>query len=424
MSENRNEDGTFTSAEPLVGQEGVEADQGFTRMPEAVEDRPEPTSDIMSEVKSLQAKREQSDTDIVDLAYRRPDGEISPQNLTVPFDVAVKNIGDFHAAEAEVARRVDDSTLSRYVDGLRGEVLAENPDLAKDFGLSKEEVAAAAAVKAEDASPSEINDAARAEMAKQATEEPSPYDGIEGLDEPTRQALKVPAIREAVEKEFTKAAETQQAYTVALQQGQQVARATIASLAPQLNDMPLEMWPQAIQAIAQTDPVRGKLVVDTLQNWNAIQQAEQQQRQYQTHAERQRIEAWGKGQDAEVMKAVGELSPIQKQEFVNDTLSFFQSNGVQRDELAREVERNPALRSKSFQLMAWQAHQYRQMQKAAKPIAQKNLPPVTRPGTSVHRSSGDNSSQIAALQKQVASLTGDKQVRAAAKLQALQRKTG
>ena len=74
-----------------------------------------------------------------------------------------------------------------------------------------------------------------------------PYADIEGPDEPTRQALKVPAIREAVEKEFTKAAETQQAYTVALQQGQQVARATIAALAPQLDGIPA-------RAMARSDP--------------------------------------------------------------------------------------------------------------------------------------------------------------------------
>jgi hypothetical protein len=234
--------------------------------------------------------------------------------------------------------------------------------------------------------------------------------------------MKVPQIREAVEKEFTKAAETQQAYTTALQQGQQVARATIAALAPQLNEMPLESWPQAIQAIAQVDPVRGKLVVDTLQNWNAIQQAEQQQRQYHSHVERQRMEAWGKSQDAEVTKAIGKLTPVQGQEFADDTLAFFESNGVTRDQLSRAIDRNPVLRDKSFQLMAWQAHRYRQMQKAAKPIAQKNLPPVTRPGTSVHRSSSDNSSTIQRLQNKVANSTGHAAIRAAAELQRALRK--
>lgn len=404
MSETRNEAGQFTSSEPLTGQLGVEADMGYTPM-DGPQDHPESESDLRTEAAKLAESRVQADP-LIDLGYRQTaDGEPTPPNKTVSLEKAAADMSSYHQTIDEDVRRVDDAQLARYVDGMRAEVLADNPALAKDLGLSEQEVAAAAAAKAE--AEGEKTEAIKAEKNVEPTDDP--YADIEGLEPATREALKNPQIRTAIEKEFTRAAETQQAYTTALQQGQQVARATIASLAPQLNDMPLELWPQAIQAIAQVDPVRGKLVVDTLQNWNAIQQAEQQQQQYQTHIERQRIEAWGKGQDAEVMKAVGNLSPVQKQEFVNDTLSFFQSNGVQRDELAREVERNPALRSKSFQLMAWQAHQYRQLQKAPKAIATRDLPPVTRPGTSVHRSSGDNNStKIAGLQKQLETATGHK----------------
>jgi hypothetical protein len=415
----RNDAGQFASAEPLTGQAGIEADHGYVPMDDAPQDHPEAESDLRTEAARLAESRVPDDP-IIDLGYRQTsDGEPTPAHKTVSLEKAASDLGTYHQTIDEEVRRVDDATLARHVDSLRAEALADNPDIARDLGLSAEKVAAAKAAEAE-AKGEEPTAAVKAEKTVEPTAD-DPYANIEGLDEPTKAAMRVPQIREAVEKEITKAAETQQAYTAALQQGQQVARATIASLAPQLNEMPLEMWPQAIQALAEVDPVRGKLVVDTLNNWNTIQKAEAQQQQYQTQVERQRIAAWSKGQDAEVEKVIGKLTPVQGQEFANDTLAFFESNGVPQEALQREIDRNPSLRSKSFQLMAWQAHQYRKMMGAPKAVATKTLPPVTRPGTSVHRSSGDSSGQIAALQKQIAGLTGDKAVRAAAKLARLQR---
>ncbi|MFY9953787.1 hypothetical protein [Bradyrhizobium sp.] len=158
---------------------------------------------------------------------------------------------------------------------------------------AKEEVAAAEAAKAE--AEGEKTEAIKTEK---NVEPDDPYSDIEGLEPATREAMKVPQIRQAVEKEFTKAAETQQAYTAALQQGQQVARATIAALAPQLDGIPLEQWPQAIQAIAQADPVRGKLVADTLSNWSQIQERQQLVDHHQQQVSRQHFESFAKSEDA------------------------------------------------------------------------------------------------------------------------------
>jgi hypothetical protein len=419
MSEDqpRSEAGQFASAEPLTGIDSVEEAQGFTRMPEAVEDRPEPTSDIMSEVKNLQAKREQSDTDIVDLAYRRPDGEPSPPNLTVPLDKAVSDISEYHKLETEGARRVDDLTLAKHVDSLRAEALADNPDIARELGLSAEEVAAAKAAEAE-AKGEEPTAAIKAEQ----TAEPAaddPYSDIEGLEPETREALKKPQIRQAIENEINKAAQTQQAYTVALQQGQQVARATIAALAPQLDGIALEHWPAAIQAIAQADPVRGKLVADTLSNWSQIQERQQLVDHHQQQVSRQNFESYVKSEDARVEQlAKAEGIAVDNAKIV----SYWESQGVSRNQFVQFCINNPAAASAEGRLMVLKAQRYDEMMKAPKPKATRDLPPVTRPASSAMHARGDSSStKIASLQKQLETATGHKAARIGAQLLAARR---
>ncbi|MFY9953786.1 hypothetical protein [Bradyrhizobium sp.] len=72
--------------------------------------------------------------------------------------------------------------------------------------------------------------------------------------------------------------------------------------------------------------------------------------------------------------------------------------------------------------MVLKAQRYDEMMKAPKPRATKELPPVTRPGTSVHRSSGDNNStKIAGLQKQLESATGHRAAKIGAQLLAAKR---
>ena len=83
---------------------------------------------------------------------------------------------------------------------------------------------------------------------------------MDGLDPETKQALKNPQVRQALEQEFAKVDHARDQYATSLQHGQQMLQATVAALAPQLNGMPLEHWPQAIQALAQVDPVRAQLV--------------------------------------------------------------------------------------------------------------------------------------------------------------------
>jgi hypothetical protein len=424
----RNESGQFASSEPLLGREGIEADLGYKPMPEP-EDRPEPESDIKAEVERLQASRAPADDPVVPIEYQRLDtGEKAPTNETVDLDRAAKDLSTYHGQQADEMRRTDDVNLTRYIDGMRAEVLEANPEIAKELGLSKEEIAAAKAAKAEEASPSEFNDAARAEMAKQATEEPTSddiYSNIEGLEPETREALKKPQVRAFLE---TNAAETDQAvqsYKTGLQTAHSFAQAAVVTLVPELAQIPPEQWAPIANALKlQGDPRGQQLerllsnVANVSQHQQVIAHHEQAQRHYQFETLRQEY-----GKQSE--QVLGPMTPAEKYAMAEDLVSYLGEYGLNREQVLQEAKTNLAFSHPAFNALAKDALKWRAQQKAVRAVPVRgNLPPVTRPGTSFHRSSGDNSSQIAALQKQVASLTGDKAARAAAKLQALQRKAG
>jgi hypothetical protein len=273
MSEDRAENGQFTAAEPLTGQAGIEADLGYTRMPED-EAPPEAKSDIRAEVEKLQASRVPADDPVVPIEYARiATGEKIPLNETISLEKAATDLSTYHAQQAEEARRTDDADIARYVDGLRAEALEANPEIAKELGLSKEEVAAAKAATDEPKQDATADTQKSTAAAQEASDDP--YADVEGLEPETREALKKPQIREAIEREINKAAETQQAYSAGLQSAQQFGQAALLALAPELAQVPLERWGEGIQILARSDPARAQQISQMLGNVAAINERQQ-----------------------------------------------------------------------------------------------------------------------------------------------------
>jgi hypothetical protein len=417
----RNDDGTFAPAEPLLGQEGIEADLGYVPMPEPEQDHPEPESDLRTEVERLQASRAPEADPVVEIQYQRLDnGEKMPINQTVSLERAADDLGSWHAAQNEDRARSVSADFAKELDRSRGELLKANPELAKEqLGLSDEEVAAAEAAKAE--ADGEKPAAIKAEKNAQPEDEPSPYDSVEGLEPATREALKNPQIREAVEKEFSKVAEAQTQYAEGLKGAHQFGQAALLAVAPELAQVPVEMWGEAVGILAQSNPARAQQVAQLLQNVQTIAQAQAYQTYQQTQEQRQQVETLRRQYNDASAKFLPKTVAEQTQ-LAEDFADYVGELGVSREQLLHEWKNNLALHHPAFQRMVVDAMKYRAIQKAPKAAAHRDLPPVQRPGTSVHRSSGDNSSQIRALQNQLWGLTGDKAVRAAAKLARLQRK--
>jgi hypothetical protein len=425
MNESRDESGQFTSPEPTTGIAAVEESQGYKSMPAPAE--PEIAEQSIEEaVANQQAGRAAAEPsqDIIEVGYQK-DGERVDPNETVSLDRASTDLGKYHGEMNATAERHLSAEFRAEVLKQRADLIEAAPELSEQLGLdAAETLAKAEAAKAAE-QPTETNDAAR--LAEPATQSDA-FDTIEGLEPELKEVLrKSPQAREFLEKNAAETETFSKAYSAALQNGQQLMRGTVAALAPQLNQIPFENWAAAITQIAQTDPVRGKLIVDTLQNWNAIQQQDQLQRtyhesvsQHEAAAQRQALETWRAEQNALVDKAIP-LTRVAKAEFADDLVNYVAGFGVTRADLSRALEHNPLLSSAAFQHMAYQAVQYDKMMKAPKPRATPASVPVTRPGTASHRTSG-NDSTVSSLQRQLAAAPSQQQqLKIAAKLLAAKR---
>jgi hypothetical protein len=410
MSERDSDSGQFTSPEPLTGGEGVEADHGFSRMAEP--EKPEILeSTIEQEAANLKASREvELPQDVVEIRYRDPTGAKVPETETIPLPRGQKDLADYHGALNAEATRHLSNEFALEVDKLRASALAANPELADSLGLSKEDIAAAAEAVAPEISATDVP----TEQATQA----DPYADIEGLDEPTRQAMKVPQIREAVEKEFNKAEEIKTAYSTGLNNAQQFAQASLLAIAPELGNVPIDRWGEGIQILAQANPARGQQLAQMFQNLAALNERQQLVAHHEQARRHHQFEAYVKGQDVQAKE-------LAKKEGINldysKLYSYWEGMGVSRQQLAQMYRSNPATASAEAQITQMKAALYDEMMRAPKPIPTRATVPVTRPGTASHRPSGDNSSTIRALQKQLDNATSEKALRIAAKLQSLKR---
>jgi hypothetical protein len=200
-----------------------------------------------------------------------------------------------------------------------------------------------------------------------------------GVERDVAEALAKPQVRAAVEAELAKAESVKGEYAQALQAGQQMLQATVAALAPQLDGMPLELWPQAIQTLAQVDPARANLVADTLQKWGAIQQAQQQAQQQQAYIAHQQFEATAKAEDARLDelfngdKAAAEAATAA-------TFEYLKEQGLRQDQLLPLFKANPILSTAEARQLVWKATQYDRIQQAKVTAAAKPAPQVQRPG--------------------------------------------
>jgi hypothetical protein len=409
MTESRNADGTFAPAELSTGLAAVEEAQGYTAMPEP-EDRPEPVSDIKQEAERLAASRAPEDP-VIEIAYRDGAGDIVDTAQTVSAERAGKDLNVYHAALNDVAKATGDADVSRFVDTIRAEALAENPEIAKDLGLSKEEVAAAKTVEVEAAAPE----------APAQQSEPDPYADIPGLEAETNEWLKKapPQGKQFLEQNAAETDRAVETFKAGVTQAQTFGQGAMLALAPELAQVPLDRWGEGIQILAQADPARGQQLARMFQNVAALNERQQLVEHYQNDQRRTQFETYRAQQNAIINKAVP-MTHAAKAEFADDLLNYVADFGVTRENLVQAMESNPLMHHAAFQ-MAYDAVRYNKMMKAPKPTPTRNAVPLTRPGTATHRPAGDNSTSIRALERQLESATGHRAARLGAKLLAAKR---
>ncbi|MEH2627074.1 hypothetical protein V1292_005129 [Bradyrhizobium sp. AZCC 1719] len=376
--ENRNDAGQFTSAEPLVGERAAEAAAGYIpHVEEPVEKGPEDAKELGESLAELRGHNAEPEPV---LGLTDPD-DTEPKQAFSQAQL-VDAIAEERRTHDSLVEVVNQAEIAAWADNLRAHLAPElNPEILKQ-------------------QPKET------QVSQPADSEPVP----EGLDPEVHKALKHPQVREAIEQELLRAETVKGEYTQALQAGQQMLQATVAALAPQLDGMPLELWPQAIQSLAQVDPVRANLVADTLQKWGAIQQAQQQVQQQQAYVQHQQFEATVTAEDARLDEMFG--GDKAAADAANDaTITYLSEHGIPRHQMMSVFKANPVLQTAEARRTIWEAGQYRKIQQAKAAVAAaKPAPQVQRPGiaaSAAERQASSVDARTARARAKIASGNGD-----------------
>jgi hypothetical protein len=388
-------DGTFTSGEQKFGLAGVGADAGYTQFstPQqddpGIEDNPEVLRAEFDKFVERGGDVGDPDYDPDPIVLQDSDGKQLPENVTVTAEQAGAALSGYqHQVGSYVEGMVLDNLVAD-IDAARAQVLKNDPSLANEYGLDPAQVAANAAKLEQKAEQTE-------QPTTDATKEPVAEAPVDGLEPKLAEALKHPQVRAAVEEEIGKAGQARQQYETALNFTHALAQQSLVEKLPELAQVPVDQWANAIVAIAQQDPNRVGNALDSIKRVNDVQVASQQYQKIQETQRQQQIETWAKDQSAkhdawlaqEGVK-VSELNPSME--------SYLERVGTNRDEIMQLAQRVPELRSDTFQRIFTDAIRFHAMQSAAKPLATRGLPPVVRPGASGASRVNDNSSKLAAL---------------------------
>jgi hypothetical protein len=241
----------------------------------------------------------------------------------------------------------------------------------------------------------------------------------DGLDPDVAQALQKPQVREALESEFAKADQVRQQHTAALTHAQQFAQAAFFEAVPELSGLPLDQVEAGLQLLQQVEPARFDAAMRTLSRVGQIaQQQAAIQQQQQAIAQQQFVEHV-KAEDARLIEMRGGEKAAD--EVTQALFTYLDDHGVPKQQRLNMIMNNPVLRTAEARETIWKAAKYDEIRKAAPKAAPKSLPPVSRPGTSNVVRSSDPSSKIQALEKQLATASGDKAARISAQIWGLQK---
>lgn len=344
----RNDAGQFTGGgEHLTGEAYEMHKAGYSLKPEeAAPTGPTDASELAADFTELRGPQE---------VEAEPEAPPEPADPDAPKEALtqrqlVEELADRRQMHESIVERRDNEEVAAYADLLRAELL----------GIKDE--------------PTDKESAPKQPVANEAE-----TSSVEGLAPDLEKALKHPQVRQAVEAEIAEAGKTREAYSIALQTGQQMLQATVAALAPQLEGLPLEHWPQAIQALAQIDPVRANLVAETLNKWGALQQEQQHEHQRRSHEQQQQFIAFKASEEAKLAEVLGPDSDRIVREYQTKVGPYFKSLGMSDADM-HALAHDRTLHSAVGQRVLLDAMRYQEIANARAIVTARPVPPVLRPG--------------------------------------------
>jgi hypothetical protein len=371
--ENRDVAGQFAPAEPAVGREGLERDAGYVPYKEEAAEAPPEELTVREAAEELSLSR----TPESEIKTYSPINDL-PENVTLTLEQAAKFHSDEKATAAAEKDEAEADRIRAEVDALRG----DDPEA----------------------------------KATEAAVSSDPHADVEKL-------LAIPHVKEAVEKFSSETEAVRQQYSQAVDVANEFARASFIEGFPEIAALPLDQWADALGVMAQQQPDRFNKAFSTLQRVVSLQEARQVQHR-QAETERQaKLQTYVKAESARFEEMVKDIPKAQRAEIetgIVEAIKEYGGDGEAFNEFIQLMQRSE-FGSALAQRLLFDVGKLRQIQRAQKSVATRNLPPVQRPGSAPARLSG-GAANIDALVRQRGTVSGNKAIRLEAQILAEQRR--
>ena len=356
--------GQFTSAEPLFGQAGIEAEAGYTKMPER--EREEAPDELSVREAAEELDRQHSAPADATIRTYFDGNDFAGEHETVTLERAAKDLTEVHAEEAAEREEADLEKVRAEVDKLRG----VDPE-AKD---------------------------------KPAAEEEAVPDGVDPEIAEIERALNNPKVKAAIQQQIGETEQARQEHINGLGAATTIATSALMSQFPELANVPVEQYGAVFAQIEQQNPGRARQMLSIAGNLQALSQQHTAALQRSEQAQQSEFHTYAKAEGKRFDAMIKGETPAARRSVENSIVEAIKEYGGDTD--AREffelMKSSKFLNSATAQRLMWDAGKYRQMQKAGATAkaAAKSLPPVQRPGSSAARSQG-NGPDMAALDRRL-----------------------
>jgi hypothetical protein len=375
--QDRSENGQFVAAEEpkLFGLEGVEAEAGYSKMPDPKAEEDWSFDNGDREAAEIYAAISEPADPQIEIFYQNADGSKKDPNLTVTPERAADDLTAYHGdREADMAALLG-KQFAAEIDKLRADRLQNDPALEEHYGVKTPKAEKAAV-----------------DGAETATHEPDAFDGVEGLAEETKAALRQPQVREYLETTEREHTQVREAYVNGLEQARVASLATLAAVVPHLANLSPAQFEQGLATLSQVDPPAFAKAMDILGTTNRIVQAQYQAQQHNAQLQQQQFLANARIEDAKFYNAIGK-SPDEVDG--RGIVKNLESLGLTREQITREWTSNPLMRSAVGQQVLYEWSELKAEKARASDwrgkAARSAPPPVQRPGTA--RAPGETTSE-------------------------------
>ncbi|MCG2665881.1 hypothetical protein ACFPFP_02920 [Bradyrhizobium sp. GCM10023182] len=405
VEQSRDDAGRFEGgSEQLFGREAELVSAGYTvRKDDAPSDEIGSDETSLREAADTLAATEDESLPVMELLEAQ--GKLDPNEALT----AEQASDDFTAAASDIASYVEGADLSKFaeeVDQARLKQFKADPKSAAKFGFDENDVRSLEA--------KQVGEQQQAQQPIQQSAETAP--NVEGLDPEVAKAMQHPQVRQAIEDELGKADAAKQQYAQALTAATQFAQANLIDHLPELAEIPVDRWAEAISILNQADPQRVQRAMGVLQRVDTLQRTSAEWQQRQAIEQQQQFQARYQEYNRQADEVLGPMTHAEKSAMAEELVSYVGELGVTREALLHEAKTNLALHHPAFQRMAADALRYRAIKNAPKAVVRADLPPVQKPGYAGAVRNTGKSSTLAALEKQFAAATGDRQLRIAAEI--------